>query len=210
MRKFLGWLFPPKSKEEAPDPIIVVSGLPRSGTSMMMGMLEAGGLELVVDGIRAADEDNPRGYYELERVKDLAKAEDKSWLVTLQGKGVKVISLLLQHLPEAYNYKIIFMRRSIAEVLDSQSKMLERRGESQSGQSGLTDEDMASIFAQHLTKVEALVARRPRCEVLYVDYRGALDSPATVAEQVDKFLGKGLDVEKMAGVVDKSLYHSHA
>ena len=86
---------------------------------MMMGMLEAGGLELVVDGIRAADEDNPRGYYELERVKDLAKAEDKSWLVTLQGKGVKVISLLLQHLPEAYNYKIIFMRRSIAEVLDS-------------------------------------------------------------------------------------------
>ena len=114
MRKFLGWLFPPKSKEEAPDPIIVVSGLPRSGTSMMMGMLEAGGLELVVDGIRAADEDNPRGYYELERVKDLAKAEDKSWLVTLQGKGVKVISLLLQHLPEAYNYKIIFMRRSIA------------------------------------------------------------------------------------------------
>ena len=176
---------------------------------MMMGMLEAGGLELVVDGIRAADEDNPRGYYELERVKELAKAEDKSWLVTLQGKGVKVISLLLQHLPEAYNYKIIFMRRSIAEVLDSQSKMLQRRGESQSGQSGLTDEDMASIFAQHLTKVEALVARRPRCEVLYVDYRGALDSPATVAEQVDKFLGKGLDVEKMAGVVDKSLYHSH-
>ena len=94
MRKFLGWLFPPK--EKAPDPIIVVSGLPRSGTSMMMGMLEAGGLELVVDGIRAADEDNPWGYYELERVKDLAKAEDKSWLVTLQGKGVKVISLLLQ------------------------------------------------------------------------------------------------------------------
>ena len=124
MKKFLGWLFPPKPKE-TPDPIIVVSGLPRSGTSMMMGMLEAGGLELVVDGIRAADEDNPRGYYELERVKDLAKAEDKSWLITLQGKGVKVISLLLQHLPEAYNYKIIFMRRSIAEVLDSQSKMLE-------------------------------------------------------------------------------------
>lgn len=205
MRKFLGWLFPPK--EKAPDPIIVVSGLPRSGTSMMMGMLEAGGLELVVDGTRAADEDNPRGYYELERVKHLAKAEDKSWLATLQGKGVKVVSLLLQHLPEAYDYKIIFMRRSIAEVLASQSKMLERRGESQSGP---TDESMASIFAQHLTKVEASIARRPRCEVLYVDYRGALDSPATVAEQVDKFLGKGLDVEKMAGVVDKSLYRSHA
>ncbi len=205
MRKFLGWLFP--QKEKAPDPIIVVSGLPRSGTSMMMGMLEAGGLELVVDGIRAADEDNPRGYYEFERVKDLAKAEDKSWLVTFQGKGVKVVSFLLQHLPEAYDYKIIFMRRSITEVLASQSKMLERRGELPSGPS---DEGMASIFAQHLTKVEASVAQRPRCEVLYVDYRGTLDSPATVAEQVDKFLGKGLDVEKMAGVVDKSLYRSQA
>ncbi len=205
MRKFLGWLFPPK--EKAPGPIVVVSGLPRSGTSMMMGMLEAGGLELVVDGVRTADEDNPRGYYEFERVKDLAKTADKSWLVTHQGKGVKVVSFLLQHLPEAYDYKIIFMRRSITEVLASQSKMLERRGEPQSGP---TDEDMASIFAQHLTKVEALVAQRPRCEVLYVDYRGALDSPATVAEQVDKFLGKGLDVEKMAGVVDKSLYRSQA
>ena len=207
MRKFLGWLFPPKEKEKAPDPIIVVSGLPRSGTSRMMGMLEAGGLELAVDGIRKADEDNPRGYYELERVKDLAKAEDKSWLVTLQGKGVKVISLLLQHLPEAYDYKIIFMRRSITEVLASQSKMADRRGEAQSGPK---DEDMASIFAQHLTKVEASVAQRPRCKVLYVDYRGALDAPATVAEQVDKFLEKGLDVEKMAGVVDKSLYRSQA
>ena len=174
---------------------------------MMMGMLEAGGLELVVDGIRTADEDNPRGYFEFERVKDLAKVQDKSWLGTFQGKGVKVVSFLLQHLPEAYDYKIIFMRRSITEVLASQSKMLERRGESQKG---TTDEDMASIFAQHLTKVEALVARRPRCEVLYVDYRGALDSPARAAEEIDKFLGKGLDVEKMAGVVDKSLYHSHA
>ncbi len=207
MRKFLAWLFPPKQKEKATDPIIVVSGLPRSGTSMMMSMLEAGGLELAVDGIRTADEDNPRGYYEFERVKDLAKVEDKSWLAPHQGKGVKVVSFLLQHLPEAYDYKIIFMRRSIAEVLASQSKMLDRRGESQSGP---TDEDMASIFAQHLTKVEASIAQRPRCEVLYVDYRGALDSPVRAAEEVDKFLGKGLDVEKMAGVVDKSLYRSQA
>ena len=156
------------------DPIIVVSGLPRSGTSMMMGMLEAGGLELLTDGIRTADEDNPTGYYELERVKDLDKVEDASWLGAAKGKGVKVISFLLQHLPDTFDYKIIFMRRSIDEVLASQSMMLKRRAQSKGGTS---DADMTGVFAQHLKKVEALIDRRPNCDVLYIDYREALDSP---------------------------------
>ena len=189
------------------NPIIVVSGLPRSGTSMMMGMLEGGGLDLVIDSIRSADADNPKGYYEFERVKDLDKVEDTSWLGAAQGKGLKVISFLLQHLPDTYDYKIIFMRRSIDEVLASQSTMLARRAESMGETS---DEDMASIFARHLKKVEALIDRRPNCDVMYVDYRETLDSPATVAEQVGRFLGKSLDVEKMARVADKQLYRNRA
>ena len=189
------------------DPIIVVSGLPRSGTSMMMGMLEAGGLELLTDGIRTADEDNPTGYYELERVKDLDKVEDASWLGAAKGKGVKVISFLLQHLPDTFDYKIIFMRRSIDEVLASQSMMLKRRAQSKGGTS---DADMTGVFAQHLKKVEALIDRRPNCDVLYIDYREALDSPAKIAKRVERFLRKELGVEKMAQVADKRLYRNRA
>ena len=112
------------------EPIVVVSGLPRSGTSMAMKMLEAAGLSMVVDGLREADEDNPKGYFELERVKDLANETDWSWLDSARGKAIKIISYLLKELPDTHNYKVIFMRRDLNEVLASQAKMLDRRGES--------------------------------------------------------------------------------
>ena len=102
------------------ETIYVVSGLPRSGTSMMMRMLEAGGMELVVDNIRTADEDNPKGYYEDERVKDLAEAENTRWLREARGKVIKVVSSLLNYLPKNNNYKVVFMRRHLDEVLASQ------------------------------------------------------------------------------------------
>ncbi len=108
------------------DVITIVSGLPRSGTSMMMSMLEAGGIGSVVDGIRKADDDNPKGYFEFERVKQLKK--DSSWLVEATGKVVKVISQLLRDLPPSYQYKVIFVRRNINEILASQTQMLIRRG----------------------------------------------------------------------------------
>src|SRR5687768_1736541 len=109
------------------DVITVVSGLPRSGTSMMMKMLEAGGLEPVVDHVRKPDEDNPKGYYEFERVKALEN--DREWLPEAKGKFVKVISMLLRHLPADHRFKVIFMQRNMPEVLASQKKMLVRRGE---------------------------------------------------------------------------------
>ena len=113
-------------------PIIVVSGVPRSGTSMLMGMLGEGGVELLTDGLRSADKDNPKGYFELERVKDLAREPDKRWLCQARGRGIKVVSTLLRELPSTHNYKVVLVRRDLDEVLASQARMLARRGEAHS------------------------------------------------------------------------------
>ena len=114
--------------------IVVVSGLPRSGTSLMMQMLQAGGMPLLIDDLRPADTDNPNGYWEYEPVKRLQ--QDNSWIPQAEGKAVKVVSALLQYLPPQHTYKIIFMQRPMQEVLASQTVMLERRGE----QSGKADD----------------------------------------------------------------------
>ena len=188
------------------EPIVVVSGLPRSGTSMAMKMLEAGGLSAVVDGIRAADEDNPRGYFEDERVKDLGRMRDKSWLAGARGKAIKVISYLLKDLPAAHNYKVVFMRRDFREVLASQAKMLERRGET----SESSDERMIELYEDHLWKVDRLLRRAPHLEALDVHYTAVLEDPAGEARRIHDFLGLPLDVEKMAGVVDERLYRNRA
>ena len=187
-------------------PIVVVSGLPRSGTSMLMRMLSAGGLELVVDGIRTADDDNPNGYFELERVKELDKSDDASWLADARGKAVKVISALLPHLPPDYDYKVVFVRRSLPEVLASQRKMLERRGEATDA---VSDADMRAHFTAHLRRIEAQLAARPHCDVLYVEHRRAVTEPSAVAAEVGAFVGD-LDVAAMAGAVDASLYRNRA
>ena len=174
---------------------------------MLMRMLSAGGLHLVVDGIRTADDDNPNGYFELERVKDLDKPGDASWLAEARGKGVKVISALLPHLPADYDYKVIFLRRSLPEVLASQRRMLERRGESLDAAS---DDDMTAHFTAHLRRLEAQLAARPHCDVLYVEHRRAVSEPSAVAEEVGAFVGGALDVAAMAGAVDASLYRNRA
>lgn len=188
-------------------PIVVVSGLPRSGTSMLMAMLDAGGIDLVSDGLRTADEDNPKGYYELEKVKELDKTTDTSWLEKIAGKGIKVISFLLEHLPDTYNYKIIFMRRELSEVLASQQKMLERRSEQPSD---ISDEEMAALFSAHLEKIYKQLSERPNCDVLYIDHREALNSPDKIATRINTFLDNRLDVTAMTKIVDKQLYRNRA
>ena len=177
----------------------VVSGLPRSGTSMMMKMLEAGGLPIYQDGQRLADADNPKGYYEAERVKDLAK--DASWLGEAQGQGIKIISSLLPYLPPEFHYKVIFMRRKMSEILTSQKTMLERAGQS----SEVSDEVMAAKFSIHLRKIGKVLAQEG-WEVLNLDYAEVVADPALAAAQINAFLGGGLDLEKMRQVVDGSLY----
>ncbi|MCG6920477.1 MAG: sulfotransferase [Acidobacteria bacterium] len=188
------------------EPIVVVSGLPRSGTSMLMKMLEAGGVPIVTDGLRTADEDNPKGYYELERVKNLAEETDRSWLAEARGKGIKVISFLLRSLPTDLNYRVIFVRRDIAEILASQKKMLTRRGETDD----TAPERMRQHFEDDLWRARYQLTHRPCFEMLEVQYTDILARPLEGAQRVSAFLGGHLDAEAMAAVVDPQLYRNRA
>ncbi len=181
--------------------ITIVSGLPRSGTSMMMKMLEAGGMTPLIDNIRAADEDNPKGYYEFERVKQIA--HDKAWLPEAQGKVVKMISELLRHLPGDYHYRVVFMRRRLEETLTSQKHMLIRRGQPTDL---LSNEKLAELFQRHLDRTFAWLAQQPSFATLYVEYAEALQNAAAQTERLNAFLGNKLDVQKMIGIVDQALY----
>jgi hypothetical protein len=187
-------------------PIVVVSGLPRSGTSMMMNMLRTTELEIVTDETRSADEDNPRGYFEDERVKELDKVADKSWVGNCRGKVVKIISFLLKDLPPDHHYKVIFMRRDLEEVIASQNKMLERRDEPVGSRAD--DEKMIARYTMHLRKVEFELEEEQNFDHIDVHYREALDRPREHAQRIAKFLGMNLDVDKMAQAVDKSLYRN--
>ncbi len=182
------------------DFVAIVSGLPRSGTSMMMRMIEAGGMPLLTDNVRKADQDNPHGYYEYEPVKQ-TKA-DPSWLGEAAGKAVKMVFQLLYDLPRDRQYRVVFMRRNMDEILASQKTMLGRLGR-EGGKA--SDEDLAKIFARKLRAFEAWIKQWPCFRILYVDYQKAVRDPQTQAEMVSEFLG-GLSVEKMAAAVDPSLY----
>ena len=182
--------------------ITVVSGLPRSGTSMMMQILQAGGMEILTDEVRFADDDNPKGYYELERVKKL-KTGDTQWLAEAQGKAVKVVSSLLESLPGQYDYKIIFMQRDMGEILASQKQMLIRRGEPTDKAS---DEMMAALFQQHLASVQTWLAAQPNLRVLTVPYTGLLQDPRPNIEAIVRFLDLPLNVEGMCEIPDRQLY----
>ena len=186
-------------------PIVVVSGLPRSGTSMAMKMLEAGGLTVVTDGLRTADEDNPKGYYEDERVKDLHRAADKSWLRGSRGKVIKIISFLLKSLPEDNNYQVLFMHRDLREIVASQNKMLARRGE----RSDTSDERAVALLEEQVRDARFFL-RRPWFEVLELHYRETLENPRPLALRMAEFVGQPLDVERMAQVVDVQLYRNRA
>ncbi len=203
MRRFFG-LFNGKSMGE---PIIVVSGLPRSGTSMLMKMLKAGGLELFEDGQRQADEDNPRGYFELEKVKTLDKQPDKAWLKEVRGKAIKVISQLLPDLPPENTYQVLFINRHLDEVLASQDKMLVRRGkEVEPG----SHERMRDLFEKHLRTTKSWLAANNNFQVLELDYAQVISDPVPQASRIRSFLDRGLDVGRMASVVEEALYRNRA
>jgi len=187
------------------QPLILVSGLPRSGTSMLMQMLEKGGMPIVTDKIRTADEDNPRGYHEFERIKEIDKATDKSWLRNYRGQVIKTISFLLQYLPLDLNYQVIFMRRDIEEVLRSQNKMLERNG---AKDPLVPDEKMRPNYEFHLKKVFYCLDHIPNFQALYLDYPEVVANPLAEAKRLNAFLGGRLDVDAMASAVDTGLYRN--
>lgn len=181
--------------------ITIVSGLPRSGTSMMMGMLKAGGMEVMVDNMRKADEDNPKGYYELEKVKQIK--QDASWLDSAEDKALKMVSMLLYDLPAERSYKVIFMKRKMEEILASQRRMLARKGQDGAGAS---NEEMARIFAKHLTDMERWLENQENIDVLYISYNDVIRNPLENAQSVNRFLGNRLSIQEMVRVVDESLY----
>lgn len=188
--------------------IVIVSGLPRSGTSMMMRMLEAGGVDLLKDDIRTADEDNPKGYFEFEPVKDLGKSDDTSWLSRAEGKVVKIVSPLLQHLPlEGYRYKVLFMRRHLREILASQAKMLERRGETHDP---AEDDAMFHYFVKHIDEIQDYLSGNDCFETEYFFFREMLGDPLEQARRINAFLGIDKDVTLMASAVDENLYRNRA
>jgi len=188
-------------------PIVVVSGLPRSGTSMAMKMLEAGGMPILADGIRTADISNPKGYYEFEPVKELDKGGDVTWLAEARGKAVKIISFLLTWLPERYDYRVIFMQRDLREAIASQNAMLAHRGETPAPGSA-SDDQIRKMYEDHLQKVTRFMSNRPCFSSLTVGYREVVENPRDAAGRIDAFLGGTLDVERMAAVADPSLYRN--
>lgn len=182
--------------------VTVVSGLPRSGTSMLMKVLEAGGSPVLTDRIRSADEDNPKGYYEYERVKRMPDG-DIEWLSGAHGKAVKVISALLEYLPDDYHYKVVFMHRNMDEILASQRQMLIRRGEPTDT---ISDEALSAQFRKHLTKIEAWLSKQPNMDALYLDYNAILADPRPHLERLSAFLGGWLAIDPMLQVIDPALY----
>ena len=185
--------------------ISIVSGLPRSGTSLMMQMLAAGGMPVLSDGERVADADNPKGYLEWERIKQLSK--DPGCIAQAEGKVVKVISQLLLSLPPGHEYRIVFMQRPLVEVLASQQQMLKNRNVSETGGS---DSEMVKAFQDHLFEVNAWLNKKPNLKLLRVAYHRLLSEPKEVSVEVCQFLDISLNVEAMAQQVDRSLYRQRA
>ena len=169
---------------------------------MMMKMLESAGLEILTDNQRTADANNPKGYYEYERVKQL-KAGDFDWLSAAQGKVVKVISALLEYLPNQFQYKIIFMRRNMDEVLSSQRQMLIRNGKQDDN---VSDQKLAELYENHLKGIETWLEHQPNMTHLYVSYNQILGDPLPDLNRITQFLGGNLDTKMMLRVVDQNLY----
>jgi hypothetical protein len=185
--------------------ITVVSGLPRSGTSLMMQMLAAGGMPILTDGERQADADNPRGYYEWERIKLLPRQPD--CIEEAQGKTVKVISQLLFALPAGRDYRIIFMQRPLPEVVASQAEMIRRRGTTGAP---LPPAALIAGLAAHLNQVNAWLKGKANLSVYRVEHQDVLREPLRTSESIQQFLKRPLDVVAMSQQIDTSLYRQRA
>lgn len=183
----------------------IVSGAPRSGTSLMMRMLAEGGIPPLTDGVRAADCDNPHGYFEYEPVK--RTKEDAGWVASASGRAVKMVHLLLRDLPQTGSYRVVLMRRDLSEVVRSQRLMLERLGRD-AGK--LSDQRKAEIFAAQLDDTERWLRTSAAFSCLAVDYNELVANPRPHAERVSAFLGGALDVAAMCAVVDPTLWRNRA
>ena len=190
-------------KDPKKRPIIIVSGLPRSGTSMMMRMLAEGGIPVITDELRRPDLDNPKGYFEFETVRQMSEGSVE-WLANSGGKAVKVISALLEYLPPNYAYKIIFLERDVHEILASQRKMLMNRNEKEMG----NEAEIEAQIQKHLSVMKPWLVRQPNMEVLYVNYNSLMAKPESLCEQITEFLDLPLNQTRMLAVPDQQLYRN--
>jgi len=191
-------------RDRPDEPVTVVTGVPRSGTSMMMRMLEAAGLAVLTDGVRLPDADNPNGYYELERVKGLATG-DSEWVPDAEGRVVKVVSPLLPFLPEEQDYRLVVMVRDMEEVLASQRQMLENRDEPVRD---MDAEILAEQYEESLRSAERWAETSSNVEAIFVDYNELLTDPTRSLTELQTLLGDDLDLDAMAGIVEPGLYRN--
>ena len=185
--------------------ITVVSGLPRSGTSLMMQMLAAGGLEMMTDGLRAADASNPKGYLEFERVKQLHK--DNTWMPQAEGRVIKIVSHLLQSCPPGHDYRVIFMLRDVTEIVASQESMMKRLGKPVPP---VPAAEVVGMLRQHLLVIQDWLARQRNIRTHYVSHRDLIKSPEPAVDRLIEFLGGGQDRAAMLKCVDPSLHRERA
>jgi hypothetical protein len=188
-------------KEQNKSVVTVVTGLPRSGTSMLMQMLAAGGMPVLTDGVRTPDAANPRGYFEFEPVKGTRR--NSRWLAEAPGKVVKLVHLLVPELPGSYDYRVLLIHRNIAEVLASQAAMLRDAGRAGAD---LPPERLAEIFAAQLERVGRWIEQQPHFSMLRLDFHQVIADPLAHAARINQFLGGGLDEQKMAAAVEPGLY----
>jgi hypothetical protein len=181
--------------------VTVVSGMPRSGTSLIMQMLDAGGITALTDNRRPPDIHNPRGYFEYEPVMRIA--QDASWMDAARGKAVKIVYHLLPHLPPDSEYRVVFMDRNLGEVFISQSHMLRARGEAAAEQ---REEPMIAAFAAELEQARRWLSAQPNIRTLFASYADIISEPVRWSSELSSFLDE-LDVSAMAAIVDPRLRH---
>jgi tetratricopeptide (TPR) repeat protein len=181
------------------DQIVIVSGLPRSGTSLMMQMLNKGGVEILTDQHRKSDESNPKGYFEFDPVMSIHK--DNTWLEKAQNKSVKVVAPLLKFLDPKFRFKVIFMNRDLTEIVKSQQKMIGKNPD-------ILPVNLFEAYKKHLNQVETWKNKEPGVELIYVNYRDVLENPEEESSRINKFLGLDLNPSEMATCIDKSLYRN--
>lgn len=198
------WVYTDEKPVDPKEVITIVSGLPRSGTSLMMQMLSNGGMNALTDNKRKADVSNPKGYYEYDPVKNLEK--DRKWVPKAKGKTVKVIAQLLQYLPDhdaemrPLSYAIIFMERELEEVLQSQQVMV--------GKSSENTANLAVAFKKQVQRMKDLMEARPNVRICYLDYTRLLETPEEETKKIIRFLDIPLDKKKMMKSIDLSLYRN--
>ena len=197
----------PNQRHPEPFPVDeavqVVAGLPRSGTSMVMQMLVAGGMDPLCDDKREADDSNPRGYLELERVKSLGR--DASWLGQQgRGKVTKIVAPLIPALQRNPRYQVVFIHRDLDEVVASQRAMLERLG--RKGAKHLTADQLKRQFRQQVVRARSVLQGLPSTRVLDVRHENILKHPQDAAREIAGFFRAGLDIDAMAACVDPSLH----